>query len=147
MPASEWLKRGMSAQSPIDAFTDFWRGFNNLYGTTAGASELKRLQAFLAANVSSAAAATMLAANPTQVAYLLSQPVIDMRGNGRDTADAIAAFQASGDPQVRLCELFAVIYQARCNLQHGQKSPTVDRDVQLCECSAPIVAAVIAHSV
>jgi len=147
VPAREWLKRGKTAQSPIDAFTDFWRGFNNLYGPTQGPTELIRLRTFLVATVSPAAAAPMLAAHPEQVAYLLSQPVIDMRGNGRDTAGAIAAFAASADAQVKLCELFTVIYQVRCNLEHGQKSPTVDRDVRLCECSAPLVAAVVAHSV
>ena len=147
MPAHEWLKRGKSAKSPIDAFTDFWRGFNNLYGAVAGTPELKKLQDFLVANVPSAEAATMLAAHPDQVAYLLSQPVIDMRGNGRNTAGAIAAFHASNDSQIKLCELFNVIYQVRCNLEHGQKSPTVARDMQLCECSAPIVEAVVAHSV
>lgn len=147
MPAREWLKRGRAAQSPIDSFTDFWRGFNNLYGPTRGPTELARIRAFLAARVSSADAAPILANHPRQVAYLLSQPVIDMRGNGRDTAAAIANFAASHDPQVKLCELFAIIYQVRCNLEHGQKSPTVDRDVRLCESSAPIVAAVVAHSV
>jgi hypothetical protein len=147
MQAREWLNRGKAAQSPIDAFTDYWRGFNNLYGPTQGTTELARLRAFLAASVSSAVAAPILADHPEQVAYLLSQPVIDMRGNGRDTAAAIAAFSLAADAQAKLCELFAVIYQVRCNLEHGQKSPTVDRDVRLCECSAPIVAAVVAHSV
>lgn len=147
MPAREWLNRGKTAQSPIDAFTDFWRGFNNLYGQTPGPTELARLQAFLAARVSPAAAAPILANHSGQIVYLVSQPVIDMRGNGRDTSDAIAAFAATHDAQVKLCKLFAVIYQVRCNLEHGQKSPTVDRDVRLCECSAPIVAAVVAQFV
>lgn len=143
MPAREWLERGMLAQSPIDALTDFWRGFNNLYGHTAGATELKRLQAFLTAKVSGLTATAILATQSDRIAYLISQPIIDMRGTGRNTADSIAVFHASGDPQVKLCAVFAMIYQVRCNLEHGQKSPTVDRDVRLCECSAPIVAAVI----
>jgi hypothetical protein len=147
MSAHEWLKRGKAAHSPIDAFTDFWRGFNNLYGLTDGRTELARIQAFLTANISAVAAALILANHPQQVTYLLSQPIIDMRGNGRDTAAAIAAFAANTDAQIKLGELFAVIYQIRCNLEHGQKSPTDDRDVRLCECSAPIVAAVVIHSV
>ena len=146
MSAREWLTRGVAALSPIDAFTDYWRGFNNLYGSIPG-NELSKIRSFLTANVPPAAATTMLTAHPVQVAYLLSQPVIDMRGTGRDAADAIAAFHASTDPLAKLCEVFAVIYQVRCNLQHGQKSPTVDRDVRLCECSAPLTAAVVARSV
>jgi hypothetical protein len=145
MVAREWLKRGQSAKPPIDAFTDFWRGLNSLYSAYAGATEVAKIRAFLSARVSSAAAAKMLSSHPQDVTYLLSQPVIDMRGNGRDTAVAIAAFHASDNSQEKLCELFAVIYQVRCNLEHGQKSPNVERDLRLCECSAPMVEAVVAH--
>lgn len=91
MVAREWLKRGQSAKPPIDAFTDFWRGLNSLYSAYAGATEVAKIRAFLSARVSSAAAAKMLSSHPQDVTYLLSQPVIDMRGNGRDTAVAIAA--------------------------------------------------------
>lgn len=146
MLAREWLERGHSAKSPIEAFTDFWRGFNNLYSAHAGATEIAKIRGFLTARVASAAAAKILSAHPQHVTYLLSQPVIDMRCNGKDTADAIAAFQVTGNSREQLCELFAVIYQVRCNLEHGQKSPTVDRDLRLCESSAPLVEAVVAHS-
>jgi len=147
MPSREWLQRGQAAESPIDAFTDFWRGFNSLYGATSGRTELAKIHTFLEAKISSAAAEPILGNHSEQVAYLLSQPVIDMRGNGRNTAAAIAAVKASHDAQVKLCELFTIIYQVRCNLEHGQKSPTVERDVRLCECSAPFVAAVVANSI
>jgi hypothetical protein len=146
MVAREWLKRGEVAHSPIDAFTDFWRGFNNLYGP-GGAREIDRIKGYLSAHIPSAVASTIISSHPNQVAYLVSKPVIDMRGNGRDTAVAIADFKETGDPLERLRALFTIIYQVRCNLQHGQKSPTVDRDLRLCECSAPIVSAVVAHSV
>lgn len=144
MSVREWLQRGASADSPIDAFTDFWRGFNNLYGHTHDGAEIERIRAFLRARISSKDAASILASHPKQVAYLLSQPVIDMRGNGRSSAAAITAFHATDDVQTKLCELFAVIYLVRCNLEHGQKSPSTDRDIRLCESSAPLVAAVVA---
>lgn len=146
MVAREWLERGRAAQSPIDAFTDFWRGFNNLYGPGSGI-ELDRIKSYLSAHTPPDIASQIISTHQEQVDYLLSQPVIDMRGNGRDTAAAIAAFQAARNPIDQLRELFAVIYQVRCNLQHGQKSPAVDRDLRLCECSAPLVAAVVEHSV
>ncbi|WNM57890.1 hypothetical protein [Candidatus Nitrospira allomarina] len=145
--AREWLQRGKLAQSPIDAFTDFWRAFNNLYSAHPGIREIERVRAFLMARVPSVAAATILSSHQEQVDYLLSQPVSDMRGNGRNTKTAVAAFRAGGSDQEKLCELFTIIYQVRCNLQHGQKSPTVDRDLRLCECSAPVVAEVVACSV
>ena len=146
MVASEWLERGKAAHSPIEAFSDFWRGFNNLYGH-GRASEIDRIKGYLSARIPPDIASLIISTYPEQVAYLLSQPVIDMRGNGRDTATAIAAFQATTNQLDQLRELFVIIYQVRCNLQHGQKSPTVYRDLYLCECSAPIVAAVVAHSV
>jgi hypothetical protein len=146
MVAREWLERGKAANSSIDAFTDFWRGFNKLYGHS-GAREIDRIKDYLSTHIPTGVASQIISAHPSEVGYLLSKPVIDMRGNGRDTAAAIAAFQATTDPLLKLCEIFAVIYQVRCNLQHGQKSPTVDRDLKLCECSAPLVAAVVSHFV
>jgi hypothetical protein len=66
-----------------------------------------------------------------------------MRGNGKDTTPNIQAFNAAADSTTRLEELFMVIYQVRCNLEHGQKSPSRERDLLLCECAAPIVAGTI----
>lgn len=146
MIAHEWLERGKAAHSPIDAFTDLWRGFNNLYGH-GDAREIDRIKGYLSAHIPSGVASQVISTYRDQVAYLLSQPVMDMRGNGRDTAAAIAAFRGTENPLDQLCELLAIIYQIRCNLQHGQKSPTANRDLHLCECAAPIVAAIVAHSV
>ncbi len=146
MIAREWLERGANAQSPFEAFTNFWIAFNNLYGPD-GAREIDRIVGFLSDNTTTTQASKVIQDHPDQIAYLLSEPVIDMRGNGRDTAEAIVAFHGTADPLEQLRQLFRVIYQVRCNLLHGQKSPTVVRDEHLCNCSAPIVAAVAANSV
>ena len=37
-----------------------------------------------------------------------------------------------------------VIYQVRCNFEHGQKAPQNDRDRTLCASAGPIVGDVIA---
>jgi hypothetical protein len=66
-----------------------------------------------------------------------------MRGKGNDTSQFIVAFQAASDELERLINLFMVIYQVRCNLEHGQKSPSRDRDIQLCRASEPFVRAVL----
>ena len=68
-----------------------------------------------------------------------------MRGKGRDTAPNMEAFNTAADSMRKLDELFMVIYQVRCNLEHGQKSPNRGRDVLLYQCAAPIVAEVIQH--
>lgn len=47
-----------------------------------------------------------------------------MRGNGKDTTPYIHAFEFATDALAKLKEIFMVIYQVRCNLEHGQKSPS-----------------------
>ena len=144
--AREWLERGHGATSPIDALTDYWRGFNNLYATKrVKGDERNKIRNYLDQTVSSQQAREILAVDDQALAYLLSRPVIDMRGNGRDTRRSMEAFTSSVDPVVKLNELFMIIYQIRCNLEHGDKSPTEDRDLALCRASAPFVAAVIAR--
>jgi len=141
--AREWLERGNQATNPIDAFSNFWRGFNNLYFPVGNGLERDKIKLFLSQRISEAQAEEMLQANASGVAYLLSQPVIDMRGNGRDTAQNIQAFNAATGSLTKLQELFIVIYQVRCNLEHGQKSPNRDRDIQLCHFASPLVAHVV----
>jgi len=142
--AREWLERGRAATSPIDAVTDYWRGFNNLYAAARyRVDERTRIRTYLARTVSSQDAQEILAVDGQAIAYLLSQPVIDMRGTGLNTLPAMEAFAASTDSKEKLAELFMIIYQVRCNLEHGDKSPTLERDVDLCRASAPFVAAVV----
>ena len=144
MIAREWLERGYQAISPIDAFTDFWRGFNNLYAAARNRDiERNKIRMYLDQAVSSNDAQEILGVDDPALEYLLSRPVVDMRGTGRDTLPAIEAFVTATSPKVKLVELFMIIYQVRCNLEHGDKSPTVDRDINLCRACAPFVAAVI----
>ena len=69
-----------------------------------------------------------------------------MRGNGRDTSANIEQFGREERPLPKLQQLFEVIYQVRCNLEHGQKSPNNERDVDLCRCAAPVVADVVSFN-
>ena len=143
MTAREWLERGRQSREPIDALSNFWRGLNNLFAAFQGDTERDKIRTFLAAKVSSDQAQSILNGYPAEVEYLLSQPVIDMRGNSRDTSHNIQAFRTAADAGERLRELFMVIYQVRCNLEHGQKSPSNHRDVKLCRCASPIVGDVV----
>ena len=103
-------------------------------------TERNNIKTFLNQNISEAEAEEILHAHADEIAYLLSQPVIDMRGNGKDTKPNIEAFNAATDYLTKLKELFLVIYQVRCNLEHGQKSPGRERDVHLCQSASPLVA-------
>lgn len=145
--AHEWLDRGNQTADPIDAFTNYWRAFNNLFSAAAYGQERDKIKLFLSQQLSSMQAEEILQNNAAGVAYLLSQPVIDMRGNGKDTAQNIQAFNAASDSLAKLQELFMVVYQVRCNLEHGEKFPSSERDIRLCQSAAPLVANIVAQNV
>lgn len=143
LKAREWLDRGKQIADPIDAFSSYWRGFNNLISSVGRDQERVLIKSYLGARITPEQALEILATNASNIDYLLSQPVIDMRGNGKDTSTNIQAFNATADAKAKLSELFMVIYQVRCNLEHGQKSPSRDRDVCLCTCAAPLISCVL----
>lgn len=143
MKAREWFVRGNETTDPVEAFANYWRGFNNLYFAVGNGIERDKIRLILSQSISLAQADEMLQANASGISYLLSQPVIDMRGNGKDTTLYIHAFEVATDALAKLKEVFMVIYQVRCNLEHGQKSPSSERDIQLCQYASPLVAQVV----
>lgn len=143
MKAREWLERGKKLADPIDAFSSYWRGFNNLFSSIGHGQERDQIKSYVGARITSEQSQEILDTNAANIDYLLSQPVIDMRGNGKDTSPNIQAFNIAVDSKAKLSELFMVIYQVRCNLEHGQKSPSRDRDVRLCACAAPVISYVL----
>ncbi len=143
MKANEWHQRGEAMQDPIEALSNFWRGFNNLFSAVAQGSERSKIKAYIESELSEDQALEILLSNQAGIRYLLSEPVIDMRGNGRDTSSSMRSFIEDPANLQRLVHLFMVIYQIRCNLEHGQKSPNLERDVRLCQSAAPIVGALI----
>ncbi len=147
MKASEWLERGNQEIDPIDSFSNYWRGFNNLYFGVANGPERDKIRVFLCRNISEENADTILQSHANEISYLLSQPVIDMRGNGRDTAGNIQAFNNENNSLLKLQEVFMIIYQVRCNLEHGQKSPNRDRDILLCQNASPLVGDIISRNI
>ncbi|MGL5486860.1 MAG: hypothetical protein ACRDC6_11305 [Shewanella sp.] len=143
MKAREWLERGLERNDPIDLFTDAWRGFNNLFYIEPGHTERDKINSYLSTKVNEKVAQELIEGHKTEIEYLVSQPVIDMRGNGRNTAESINEFNISGSNLEKLQALFKIIYQVRCNLEHGQKSPTRERDIKLCSSSWSLVAEVV----
>lgn len=143
MKAHEWYERGNQASDPIEAFSNFWLGFNNLYNPMRKSKEREKIQTLLQNSICEERASHLLSAHASCIDYLLSEPVINMRYNGKDTASNIAAFKVATSSLVKLKEVVMVVYQVRCNLVHGQKSPSRERDVHLCQCAAPIIAELI----
>jgi len=144
LKAREWLQRGLRAQDSFDALSNYWRGFNNLF--SGNGQERQLISAFLRARVDEGLAGKLLESHAADASVLMSQPVIDMRGNGKDTSLYIEKFRNAETAMDKLDALFMVIYQVRCNFEHGQKSPSRDRDVALCNAVCPFVAAVLEHA-
>ncbi len=144
MKAREWLERGAAAGNPFDALSNYWRGFNNLFAGRGQERDL--ISAFLSSRVNEQLAKALLDTNANEANFLLSQPVIDMRGNGKDTSQNVADFAAAATAVEKLVALFMIIYQIRCNFEHGQKSPSRARDEALCKAACPFVAEVVRHA-
>lgn len=141
MKAREWLERGATATDSFDALSNYWRGFNNLFAGQG--KERQLISEFLSAKLDEKFAQELLDSHTQQVSDLMSTPVIDMRGNGKDTSQFMVEFSAATTAIEKLVALFMVIYQVRCNFEHGQKSPSRGRDQLLCKAACPFVAGVV----
>ena len=146
MKSKEWLERALNSQDPIDLFTDSWRGFNSIYYQNTGGSELNKIHNFLTRSIPEETARELINNHTAEITYLMSQPVIDMRGNGRNTRLTMEEYKTSDSNTEKLKALFTIIYQIRCNLEHGQKSPSRERDVELCNSAWPLVAEIVDYN-
>lgn len=144
MRAREWLECGEAASNVFDELSNYWRGFNNLFAGRG--AERKLISAFVSTRLSEKFAQELLDAYAAEADVLLSQPIIDMRNNGRDTSQYISDFAKATAAIERLVALSMVIYQIRCNLEHGQKSPSRARDEALCKSACPFIAGIVRFS-
>lgn len=143
MKAKEWWERGARETDSFDAFSNYWRGFNNLFAGSGKERDL--ISTFIRTQVDEPFALSLIEAQAENAQVLVRQPVFDMRGNGRDTSQYINQFNVDESAVEKLVALFMIIYQVRCNFEHGQKSPSRDRDSDLCRAACPFVAALVAH--
>ncbi|GAB2192087.1 hypothetical protein MAH1_36960 [Sessilibacter sp. MAH1] len=144
MKAKEWFERGKQQNDPLNAFSNYWRGFNHLFAGNKNERDLISL--YLSSSISEETAEVILSSNVEEAQVLLRTPVLDMRGNGRNTRRYQKQFHSQNTAIEKLVALFMIIYQVRCNLEHGQKSPNRDRDIQLCQASCPFIAAIIENA-
>lgn len=141
MKAREWLDRGLALSDPIDCFSNCWMGFNNLYSSSG--SEVNSIKSFIDDNVNRVTAQELLESHQAEIAYFMSCPVINMRGNGRCSQRDIDSFNSATCAVEKLKSILMVVYQVLCNLMHGNKSPSRERDVDLCKHSWPFVAELV----
>jgi hypothetical protein len=139
----EWLERGLNQNDPIDCLSNCWMGFNSLYSNSSSKTEVDSIKSFIDTNVDLKVAQELLDNHQIEITYFMTRPVIDMRGNGKSSQTDIDIFNSTDCAVSKLKSILMVIYQVRCNLMHGQKSPSRDRDVDLCKHSWPFVAELV----
>ncbi|MCK8132029.1 HEPN domain-containing protein [Pseudoalteromonas sp. 2CM28B] len=143
MKSIEWLERGLNQNDPIDCLSNCWMGFNSLYSNSSSKTEVDSIKSFIDTNVDLKVAQELLDNHQIEITYFMTRPVIDMRGNGKSSQTDIDIFNSTDCAVSKLKSILMVIYQVRCNLMHGQKSPSRDRDVDLCKHSWPFVAELV----
>ncbi|EOB4260413.1 hypothetical protein ACGLQQ_004439, partial [Vibrio vulnificus] len=143
MTASEWLDRSLNHEDPMDSFSSCWIGFNNLYNNYPSNSERSSIRNFVDANVTEGDAEEIINLHDTEIEYFMSQAVINLRNSERDTQIDINAYNESDSFIAKLKSILMIAYQVRCNLVHGGKSPSRERDVELCRYSWPFVAELV----
>ena len=147
MKAREWKKRGDVATDDFEALSNYWRSFNGLYFATLGSDERSKIKLYISNNISELKAEEILTKCEVAVSHLIAKPVVDMRGTGRSTAENVADFSTAENNLRKLVQLVIIIYQIRCNFEHGQKSPKNIRDVELCGFAAEIISEIIADQI
>ena len=72
MKARDWLDRGNQENDPIDAFTNYWRSFNNLYYAVGNESERDKIKLFLEQNISEDVADELLQTYKNEIPSLFT---------------------------------------------------------------------------
>jgi len=72
-------------KQPVDVFSNFWCGFNKLFYLNENRSEREKIKSYLEQNTSEENASKILNTHEPQVSILISSPVKNMCGNGRNT--------------------------------------------------------------
>lgn len=135
--AERAIKLRTAAVPQWNEFMDNWRACNALYKPESGATEREQAMNVIR-HLSVQEATDILAQLPDAIAYFSALPPGDMRkGNGhpnfrqRSADDMAVVNNASENPNTRLSHLIGVVYQIRCNLEHAEKDPSKERDIEL----------------
>lgn len=149
--AQEWLEEGrksiINKENPMDSFDDFYKALNSLYNYMEGEHERKKIKNLIQTKISQVYAKEILEKYNKDIDYLLSEPVIDMKAIENNTNRNIIIYRKAKNNIQKLQEIFMIIYQIRCNLDHGNKSPSRERDCILCQHSLPFLESIVAKCV
>lgn len=144
------LRIRMGAPSEWSRFSELWMAFNAMYGGETDVRERSRVMSCIRRNMSERAALRVLRQSTRSIDQILSIPPADLRLNRWDpkfraaSQRCAALYRNKSETALgRLAGVAGVLYQIRCNLIHGSKDPTNQRDRMLVTESLTILNALI----
>jgi len=124
--------------------------FNAMYGGESDARERSRVMSCIRRNMNERAAVRVLRQSTKSVDRILAIPPANLLLNRWDpkfraaSQRCAALYRNKAETAVgRLAGLAGVLYQVRCNLLHGSKDPSNERDRMLVKESLVILSALL----
>lgn len=140
----------MGAPHEWGEFSELWMAFNALYGGETDARERSRVMTCIRRNMSELAAVRVLRQSTQSVDRILAVPPANLLLNRWDpkfraaSQRCAAMYRSEAETAVgRLAGVVGVLYQIRCNLLHGSKDPSNDRDRILVKESLVVLSALL----
>lgn len=127
--ASRWYKRGKQETDPFDKFIDMWISYNAIYSDTHGDYEIDRA-ANCAGNIYSKNVQKYNVLLSTEDAqYFGKRKIVDCKNSKYTAEDSRAKIECYDPSDYKSCaeafeSLIKCIYKVRCNLFHGDKTPS-----------------------
>ena len=139
--ALKWYRYGLENNLDyISRFMMHWIAFNWMYCESRGSSERERIKAFCRRN-----SQKLLLYDPfdTDEVQVFKEGPVYRTGGAPSNDDPEELYKdirkGCGNTAKRATSLLLSVYQVRCNLFHGGKSPDNKRDLKLVESSAEIM--------
>lgn len=146
------LSRRIRMGAPRDwgEFSELWMAFNAMYGGETDALERSRVMSCVRRNMSELAAVRVLRQCTQSVDQILAVPPANLLLNRWDpkfraaSQRCAALYRNKAETAVsRLAGVVGVLYQIRCNLLHGSKDPSNERDRMLVKESLVVLNALL----
>lgn len=141
--ALKWYQYGIEHDKDfISKFMMHWIAFNWMYSDCGNDSERQNIKSFCWRKDNRKKLELYDPFETDAIEVFKEGPVLNVGGEeSNDDPDELWKSIANGrnNSTQRAIDLLLTIYQVRCNLFHGSKSPNDDRDLKLVEASAEIM--------
>ena len=131
--ARHWYERGKQETDPFDKFIDMWISYNAIYGDTHGKHEIDRVANCVGNIYSRNAQKCNILLSTEDAQYFGKRKIVDCKNSEYTTEDSRAKIEYYNPSNYKSCaeafeNLIKCIYKVRCNLFHGDKTPSGPAD-------------------